>query len=253
MHGHPILRPCILAMLCLLGPAAHALTDVATFPIPMHVESETKGVFIELTREVARQAGTDIAIHVLPPLRAVHGYFDGSYAALFPALDVNFAPGQAIVRTAESIDCKEDFVFTRKGEPMLKTLDDLRGKRVGLTRGYPYAQEVTENKAMNIEIAASDETNIRKLIAGHLDAFVLDEKTGVKAFEILGLTGQMQYAPKEPVSRQDVYYAFQNTPDGQALAARFSQALSQMKASGRYREITRGVTIGRGCPKGVLR
>lgn len=251
--GHRPFRLGVLAGLLMLGSAAQAAINLATFPIPGHVESETKGLFIELTREIARQTGSDIDIKVLPPLRAIHGYFDGSYAALFPALDVTFAPGQPITRTAESIDCKEDFVFTKKGAPLLKTLGDLKGKHVGITRGYPYAREVTENKNMVIEAATSDETNIRKLIAGHLDAFVLDEKTGVQAFQDLGLSAEMQYAPKQPVSRQDVYYAFQNTPDGRALATKFSQALASMKASGRYREITRGITIGRGCPKNAGR
>jgi len=250
---HNLTRQGSIAAVLLMATAAHAAVALATFPIPVHVENENKGLFIELTREVARQTGTDININVLPPLRAVHGFFDGSQAALFPALDVTFAPGQPITRTAESIDCKEDFVFTKKGNPMLKTLDDLKGKHVGITRGYPYAREVTDNKEMVIETATSDETNIRKLIAGHLDAFVLDEKTGVKAFEELGLAAQMQYAPKEPVSRQDVYYAFQNTPDGKALAAKFSHALAQMKASGRYQQITRGITIGKGCPKNTAR
>ena len=77
---------------------------------------------------------------------------------------------------------------------------------------------------------------------------MLDEKTGVKAFETLGMAAQMQYDPKAPVSRQDVFFAFQNTAAGKALATQFSQALAQMKADGRYQKITRGITIASGCP-----
>lgn len=230
--------------------AAHAAADLVTFPIPVHVESETRGLFIEVTREIAKTSGDAINIKVMPPPRAVHSYTEGSAAGLFPALDINFAPGQAITRTAESLDCKEDFVFTRKGTPFLKSLDDLKGKRIGITRGYPYAREVTDNKSYTVEAAPSDEANIKKLIAGHLEAFVLDEKTGIKAFEALGLSAQMQYDPKQPVSRQDVFYAFQNTADGKALADRFSQALAKMKADGRYQKITRGITIPAGCRAG---
>ena len=237
-----------LALLaCMSTP--QAAVDMATFPIPVHVESETKGLFIELTREIAKTTGHEIQIKVMPPPRAAQGSAEGAFAGLFPALDINFAPGQSITRTAESLDCKEDFVFTRKGAPYLKTLDDLKGKRIGITRGYPYAREVTENKNFTIEAAPSDESNIRKLVAGHLEAFVLDEKTGIKAFETLGLTAQMQYDPKQPVSRQDVYYAFQNSPEGAALASQFSTALAQMKADGRYQKITRGITIGAGCKR----
>lgn len=233
-----------------VASAAHATVDIVTFPIPVHVESETKGLFIELTREIARMSNTDITIKIMPPPRAAHDYAEGKFAAMFPALDVNFAPGQPITRTAESLDCKEDFVFTRKGAPFLKSIGDLAGKRVGITRGYPYARDVTENKTYTIEPALSDEANIRKLVAGHLDAFVLDEKTGLQAFEKLGLTAQVQYDRKLPVSRQDVYYAFQNNAEGQQLATRFSQALAKLKADGRYQKITRGVMIGTGCPSG---
>ncbi len=163
------MRKCLvpLALLACVSPL-QAAVDVVTFPIPVHVESETKGLFIEVTQEIAKITGQEVHIKVMPPPRAVQGYADGTFAGLFPALDINFAPGQPITRTAESLDCKEDFVFTRKGAPFLKTLDDLKGKRIGITRGYPYAREVMENKAFTIEAAPSDESNIRKLVAGHL-------------------------------------------------------------------------------------
>ncbi|BDT68641.1 hypothetical protein os1_28260 [Comamonadaceae bacterium OS-1] len=235
----------------LLGAAAagHAAVQMVTFPIPGHVESDSKGLFIELVREVAKLAQTDIQIQVMPPPRAVQGFLGGSYGGLFPALDVNFSAAQPIARTSESIDCKEDFVFTKKGSPFLKSLADLKGKRVGITRGYPYAREVTDNSAFAVETANTDEANIQKLVAGYLDAFVLDEKTGLKAFEKLGLAAQMQYAPKVPVSRQDVYYAFQNTAEGKELADKFSQALKKMKQSGQFQKITQGITFAHGCAK----
>nr|WP_315226152.1 transporter substrate-binding domain-containing protein [uncultured Albidiferax sp.] len=239
----------LVSLVLLSTAAAHGAVQMATFPIPVHVESDTKGLFVELVREVAKQAQTDIQIQVMPPPRAVQGFLGGSFGGLFPALDVNFAANQPIVRTSEAIDCKEDFVFTKKGSPFLQTLADLKGKRVGITRGYPYAREVTDNTAYTVELANTDEANIQKLVAGYLDAFVLDEKTGLKAFEKLGMVAQMQYAPKVPVSRQEVYYAFQNTAEGKALADKFSQALKKMKQSGQFQKITQGITFANGCAK----
>jgi polar amino acid transport system substrate-binding protein len=223
--------------------------ELGTFPIPMHVESETRGVFIELTQEIARRSRADVAIRVVPPRRALDGFENQSFVGMFPALDVSFPAGQAFIRTREAIDCKEDFVFTRKDTPFLKTLADLKGKRVGITRGYPYAREVTDNTTFTLETAASDEANIQKLLAGRLDAFVLDEKTGVQAFALLGAKALMQYPAGAPVSRQEVYYAFQSTAEGKLLAELFSTALQQMKADGRYQQISRGVTFAHGCPR----
>ena len=74
-----------------------------------------------------------------------------------------------MVRTTESIDCKEDFVFTARGTPMLRSLADLRGKVVGITHGYPYSREVMAATGFTLEVAASDELNLRKLAAGRID------------------------------------------------------------------------------------
>ncbi|MBV8503633.1 MAG: hypothetical protein JO006_18185 [Paucibacter sp.] len=89
-------RSCFLSARFLLGIAPEAVTETLTLPVPTHVESESKGILMELTREVSRQPGTDVTIRVLSPLRAIHGHVGGAYAARFPALDVSISPGQAI-------------------------------------------------------------------------------------------------------------------------------------------------------------
>lgn len=220
----------------------------ATYAIPVHVEGPTKGLFVQVVQEaVALAKMSAVQVEVYAPQRAVRSLAAGESDALFPALDVHFEPGKPVVRSSEALDCKEDFVFTRKGTPAFSTLEALRGKHVGITRGYPYSRAVTDNTSFVIEEAMSDETNIRKLVAGRIDAFVLDEKTGVKAFEALGLTADMQYDPSRPVSRQEVYVAFKDSPEGRAMAKQFSDGLRQLKASGRYQAITRGITFGGGC------
>ena len=225
-----------------------ARIDFATFLIPVHVESAEQGLFIELMREVAATARLrDVHIEVMPAPRALRSLMTATHDAVFPALDIFFEPGQPVIRTAETIDCKEDFVFTARGTPLLRSLADLRGKVVGITHGYPYSREVMAANGYTLEVAVSDELNIRKLAAGRIDAFVLDEKTGVKAAEALGLSGAIQYDRLAPVSRQEVYVAFQANERGRELAARTSEALRQMKASGRYQAITHGITFARGC------
>lgn len=252
----------VLALSCLLlaggrafatpmGPASTAKvprTDFATYLIPVHVESAQQGLFIELMREVGATARfQNVHIEVMPPPRALRGLMTGTHDAVFPALDIFFEPGQPVVRTAETIDCKEDFVFTVRGAPLLRSLTDLRGKQVGITRGYPYSSEVMAANGFTLEVAESDELNLRKLVAGRIDAFVLDEKTGIKAAKALGLSAAIQYDSLSPVSRQDVYVAFQPNERGRELAERASEALRQLKANGRYQAITHGVTFARGC------
>lgn len=230
------------------APAKVSRIDFATYLIPVHVESAQQGLFIELMREVAADARfQNFHIEVMPAPRALRSLMTGTHDAVFPALDIFFEPGQPVVRTAETIDCKEDFVFTARGAPLLRSLADLRGKVVGITHGYPYSREVMAASGHTLEVAVSDELNIRKLVAGRIDAFVLDEKTGIKAAKALGLSDAIQYDSLAPVSRQDVYVAFQPNERGRELAGRTSEALRQLKASGRYQAITHGITFARGC------
>ena len=208
-----------------------------TFPIPLMVENEEKGVFIDLAKRIAKRAHIDIHINVLPPKRAINNFLKGDADALFPALDVNFPTGIKFAKTQELIYIKEDFVFTKKGNPMLITIQDLEEKKIGITLGYPYVFELTHNNLIKLETAITDEQNAIKLIKGRLDAFVVEEKSGLKAFKKTNLYKEMQYNPRIPLSRQDVYFAFQYTDDGNKFAELFSNALKEMKKDGTFGKI----------------
>lgn len=234
-------------LIFIMSQVASAALPVVTYPIPVHVVNAKSGLFVELTQAVALAAGIPVALTVMPPPRALQAFLGGQQQVLFPALEVLFPNADTYVRSREAIDCKEDFVFTRAGAPKRPGLADLKGLRVGITRGYPYAREVLDNTSYTLDQAVSDEANIRKLMAGHIDAFILDEKTGIQAFAKLGLSDRMQYQAEAPVSRQEVFYAFQPTHEGRRQAEAFSRALAEMKRDGRYRQITRGIPFANGC------
>lgn len=230
--------------------AAWAQITVAGFPIPGHIESPTKGHFVELTLAIAKEAKLDIDIQISPPPRAIESFMQGKSQVLFPSLDIFFAPGQPIVRTKGSFNCKEDFVFTKKGSPAYHTLDDLKGKRVGLTQGYPYVKEVVSRKDIGFETALTDEANVEKLMKGRLDAFVVEKASGTRAFQNVNAFGDMQVDYKRPVSQQDVYWAFQNTDEGHALAQKFDAALTRLyQRSDFYQRFKVGVIEPQGCKR----
>ncbi|MCC7152616.1 MAG: hypothetical protein IT501_11455, partial [Rubrivivax sp.] len=52
---------------------------------------------------------------------------------------------------------------------------------VGITLGYPCVKEVAESKDFTVAPAADDVTNMKKLGAGRLDVFVVEERSGLKA------------------------------------------------------------------------
>ncbi len=208
-----------------------------THLIPRMVVDAHSGVFIELTRTLADRSKLEIEIVVIPPKRAIAYFQDQRFDVLFPGMDVYFPPGHLPVKSEELITVKCDFVFTKKGTPMLTTIDDLRGKRVGITLGYPYTRELLDNPHIIFDKAPSDEINTKKLIAGRIDAFVVEERTGTQAFLNTGLQEMVQYDKAAPISEQEVYYAFQDTEKGRQLAHLITQALREMKEDGTFAEI----------------
>ena len=206
---------------------------IATFPIPLMVESKTKGVFIDLVKEISNRANVKIEITVKPTNRTVKNFNEARVDGFFPALDVMI---QKKVAKTKEIYIKQDFVFVKKGKTPIIKIKNLEGKRIGLTRGYPYVRKITSNKKIKFDYANNDVTNMKKLSIGRFDGFIVEEKSGLAALEKSGKKN-IHYNPKKPISKQKVYFAFQNNKIGKMLAKKFSKALIGMKNDGTFKKI----------------
>lgn len=235
-----ILTTCFL-ILCapslVVAQATQKPIRLATFPIPLMVESETKGLFIELTRSLAKRANIAVSIEVNPAKRSLSRFMQGQVDGLFPALDVNFPPNYAFVRSEEMIYSKNDYAFTFHKQPLIKQLSELEGKRVGITRGYPYVKAITQNPSITLDIAGTDELGMQKLAAGRVDAFIVEEESGLAALRHTQLREQVHYSALHPISQQDVYYAFQDSEEGRRLSKLLSSALKQMIRDGSFQAL----------------
>jgi polar amino acid transport system substrate-binding protein len=163
----------------------------------------------------------------------VGSFSQGKIDGFFPALDVLISGAAA---KSSPIYTKVDFAFFKKGAVNLKTIKDLEGKKVGITRGYPYASELMSNKKIIFDIADDDVMNMKKLAAGRIDAFVVEEKSGLEALK-KSSENSITYDAGKPLSRQAVYYVFKNNPDGKSAADAFSKALADMKKDGTFNKI----------------
>lgn len=224
---------CVLSALSVSAFSADKL-NIATFPIPLMVESKDKGIFIELSKAIAKEAGFDLSIKVLPPQRTLKEFEMGNVDAIFPALSITMPTKY---EASDSVYIKRDYAFTLKGQPSLATIADLSGKRVAITSGYPYAQALTSDTTIRFDKANSDEQNVKKLLAGRVNAFVVEEKSGLKAFLNDGSESKISYNQKQPLSEQEVFYAFQKSAQGKKYADRISSALKILKANGSFSRI----------------
>ena len=72
---------------------------------------------------------------------------------------------------------------------------------------------------------------------GNIDAFVVEEKSGLKAFLDAGFIDEIQYDRHAPLSKIDVYFAFQNNEEGKKLSLTISNILREMKQDGTFERI----------------
>ncbi len=221
---------CVLAMAVSTQAASY---KIAGYPIPLMIENSDSGLFVEIIKELIQRTGEDFEIVVYPAQRTVAAFHAGEVDAFFPALDVLIEKEKA---SSDPMYVKCDFAFTRKGDPELKSIADLEGKKVGITAGYPYVKELTANPNITLDVGPNDVANINKLSAGRIDVFVVEEKTGLAALKQAGVDN-VAYPADSPISKQNVYIAFQATDAGKALAEKFSKALQGMKEDGSFGKI----------------
>ncbi len=224
---------CILLTFTGLSHAEEENYTIATFPIPLMVEDENTGVFIDLTKEIAKRSQINITIKVLPPKRTAKLFHDNNFHGFFPALDVMVTKE---IAKSDPIYIKKDFAFTKNDRPPVNGITDLAGKKVGITLGYPYAKQITNNSTFTIMTAQNDIANMKKLDAGRIDIFVVEEKSGLTAIQQSG-KNNISYQSSQPLSSQDVYYAFQADKTGKHLASLFSKALAEIKKDGTFNRI----------------
>jgi polar amino acid transport system substrate-binding protein len=228
----------LFTSLCLIGMtwAVEAKTyKMGAFPIPLLIEDRNRGVFVELFQEVAKRTGESFEFEVYPAQRTKKMFTDGEIDGIFPALDKSIE-GKYV--ESAPFYSKNEVAFVREGVPYIEDATQLEGKTVGVTKGYTYGAGITSNPKITLDYADSDVVNMRKLSKGRLDAFVVEEKSGLKALKESGVTNVV-YNPEKPLSARRTFFAFQDTAEGRALAGKFTQALAEMKKDGSFEQIMR--------------
>ncbi len=150
-----------------------------------------------------------------------------------------------------------ELLFHRKNlsVPKWSALEDLAAFRFGATRGYTYTRafwQLAGDGILTVEESADDESNFRKLLAGRIDLFPMDEVSG---WQMLASplfpegTREQVTAESRPLSLQYGHVLMRRTPDGRRLLKAFNDGLARMKTDGTYErfreDIYRGAKVER--------
>jgi polar amino acid transport system substrate-binding protein len=130
-------------------------------------------------------------------------------------------------------------VYTRRGGLRLfDRIDDLRGLRVGVLRGWSYGDTfdvASRGGLLQAEPVAADAQNFGKLERGFLDVALAIEQSG----DALLATGDYPSvrALPNPLTENPTYLAFNKSAQQRALIARFDESLDKLRRSGEHARI----------------
>ncbi|RMF16650.1 MAG: amino acid ABC transporter substrate-binding protein [Gammaproteobacteria bacterium] len=139
------------------------------------------------------------------------------------------------------------FFFNREKPIDWDRWEDLQGLIIGATSGYHYgtAFDEAERKGIfTVDRVSSDELNLKKLIAGRIDAFPLSLDVGryMLRTQFNDIErGRLDWHPK-PL-RKTAYHLIisRKSPRAQELVDAFNRGVAKLKASGEYERIMQSV------------
>ncbi|MGL6042226.1 MAG: substrate-binding periplasmic protein, partial [Deefgea sp.] len=148
----------------------------ASDPFPPFVDpsNPTGGLTIEVIRAAYKTQGHEVKVEYVPWARAEAGVASGIYDILPNTWFSEERSKKFLFSTAYANNTIR-FV-KRKGDPFIFTgVESLKGKRVGVTRGYTYSDVFKNSTLFNREDANNLLINLKKLQAKRVDLTLDDE------------------------------------------------------------------------------
>lgn len=184
---------------------------IGTYLIPGYVNSTNEGKYIHLYREIERRFSWSSQLLIQPTKRVHHNFKNGSLIGYFPALREHKPSNFCL---SEPFDQKTVYAFNLRGRPLIQSISDLEGIRLGAVVGYAYGSLITENPKLDITKVRSDFLNVKMLMANHVDAILGDSVVTIAAISQLQASKEIQHDPDSPLSILDIFFAFKNNSVG---------------------------------------
>lgn len=160
----------------------------------------------------------------------VDGYFPEYYAENIEEY-ANFSvpfPGGPLV-----------FFKLKDNDVTFNSLQDLKGLKIGVVKGYTNSKEFDEADFLLKDPAKDDLTNFKKLAAGRIDLLLVDKFVGLQILkeQLPDKVGEIVFMEKS-LEEKDLYVCIsKKAANGDALLKAFNEGLNQMKADGTISKI----------------
>lgn len=232
----------LAASVVLFGAAAHANTEtlrIATGDYAPYTEQSAPdgGIVNDFVQQVGQTAGFDIEFDYMPWMRGLEltrsGRYDGAsfwfYNEDREADFIHVGPVNVIRMV----------LFRRQDTelPDWTGINDLADVRLGAVPGYTYTPDFwakAEDGRLTVETAQTDAANLRKLVAGRIDAYPMSEQAGLALIETLFSEQErasLTIEARPLLTNEGFLLVPRSMNDAKDVAARLQNAVDQISSN----------------------
>ena len=240
-----ILLTSILTIALALLPAASRCDGtgqgefvLANSPYPPYVMPENHPLGPGIDMEIALRALEKLGIRAtvrIAPFKRVLAMLEEGQADMTTTLSYR-AERDAYLLWSEPYRTDTAYVFfTVKGSPFDPArLEDLRGRTVGMVRGFAYPQSFAGDPHITRVEAPHMESLVGMLLAGRFDAIIVNSMAGRYELQATGRMGDVRQAPFEIRTPDDrgTVMGFSKVRGHEDLLGRFNAEMRRMVADG---------------------
>lgn len=196
----------------------------------------------DVVREAFRAAGVEVIFKVVPYARCKHLVMGGDVVACF-----NMSPEPGLQEFVALSDLplfvvKSDYYHNRKKPLGAKRERDIPpGTVVGIVIDYEYPDSVLrlKEKGVIFEVARDEETNLKKLALGRIDAAIINHnaiKSVPAMIEKAGATGVVDFAFRSGSMGSYIGFSRKN-PQGEFARKKFNRGYRAIMKNGTLKRI----------------
>jgi polar amino acid transport system substrate-binding protein len=188
------------------------------------------GLSAAVATTVAARIGYAVDVDYLPWKRAMQAGSGPGFAGYFPAYQTAERARQCYF--SAPIGRSTIGLAVRAAQPLhWRTLDDLAGDKLGVVLGYSNGEKIdamVRQGKLSVDHSASDTVNLRKLLAGRVNAVVIDRAVLRYLLasdpDLKARRGQLAFEDRV-LAELSLHVCFQRTAPGQKLQQSFDAAL----------------------------
>ena len=196
-----------------------------------------EGISVDLILAAFEAAGADLQFKTENFDRAMAKVRDGKAVACFNTprekrIEGLYAWPRNELYTSETI------IYARRDHPgPIGSIKDMAGKKIGLTLGYGYGDELHNDRRVIKEWGRSDKMNMRKLAAGRVDFVAQNKYIASRLMAELGVMDKIKAVGKLPSDRKMYLVFSKKHPRAASAMERFDRGFDFIKQSGLYQRI----------------